>query len=174
MTEQAKPETVSPQNNPPIIIDSTPASEDHGIREAETLSFLKEMQENVGQMSELVKEEENVVKEFFNLLAQILKAFSKTLEISPSTLPAEYVGRINKACLNTAGELVLVYLNGQVEVLSLKEQENYETLNHIAGEIMMKLRVLIVSYKSDAERRVRFLMAITRELQKIAKVFTEQ
>jgi len=39
-------------------------------------------------------------------------------------------------------------------------------------EIMAKLESIIDSYKSEAEKRVKFLMPITPELQKVAKVFS--
>jgi len=69
---------------------------------------------------------------------------------------------------------VLVYRNGQVEILNLPDKENHELLVEITGEIMAKLKTIIDSYKSETEKRVKFLMPITRELQKVAKVFSEE
>jgi|GEM_PF-596099 len=162
------------ESEPKAIIDASPTVENKKITEEESLGFLKEMQENVGQMSELAKEEENLVKEFFNFLFKIMTPFSKTLEISIGSLPEAYDGRISRAYLYFTGQLVLVYTNGEVEILNLSDQENHEVLIEISGEIMMKLKTIITLYKSKAEKRVKFLMTVTKELQKVAKVFSEE
>jgi hypothetical protein len=107
-------------------------------------------------------------------LIKILKPFGKTLEISASSLPEQYDGRISKAYLYLTGQLVLVYKNGEVEVLNLADQENHEVLIEITGEIMMKLKSVISSHRSKTEKRVKFLMAVTKELQKVAEVFSGQ
>ncbi len=177
MTEQPTPSNPNAQTQttpPPAVINSTPQPTDQKIGEEQTISLLKEMQENSGQISELVTEEENLVKEFFNFLIKILKPFGKTLEISTSSLPEQYDGRINKAYLYLTGQLVLVYKNGEVEVLNLADQENHEVLIETTGEIMMKLKSVISSHRSKTEKRVKFLMAVTKELQKVAEVFSGQ
>jgi hypothetical protein len=143
------------------------------MTEEQTTEALKEIQENAGQISELTSEEETLVREFFNFLVKILKPFGKTLEISASSLPDSYNGRISKAYLYLSGQLVLVFTNGEVEILNLADQENHQVLVQIAGEIMMKLKTIIASYKSKTEKRVRFLMQITKGLQKVAEVFSE-
>lgn len=139
----------------------------------EALEFLKEMHENAGQMSEIVKEEETLVIEFFGSLLKILKPFGRTLDIAVSSLPKGYGERVSKAYLYLSGQLVLVYKNGEVEILNLSDTENREILIEIMGEIMLKLKSMIDSYKSKAEKRVNFLMSITKELQKVAKAFAE-
>jgi len=177
MTEQTTPSTTKIQtqeSTQPALTNSTPTSENKKINEEQTLSFLKEMQENAGQISELAAEEENLVKEFFNSVLKILKPFGKTLEISVSSLPQSYDGRINKAYLYLTGQLVLVYKNGEVEVLNLADQENHQILIEITGEIMMKLKIIFTSHRSNTEKRVKFLMSITKELQKVAEVFSGQ
>lgn len=89
------------------------------------------MQEKAGQMSETEMEEDNLVNEFFNSLLKILKPFSKTLEISVASLPESYSEQICKAHLYLTGQLVLVYRNGQVEILNLADKENHELLVQI-------------------------------------------
>ena len=134
---------------------------------------MKEIQENAGQISELTSEEETLVREFFNFLVKILKPFGRTLEISASSLPESYNKRISKAYLYLNGQLVLVFANGEVEILNLADQENHQVLVEIAGEIMTKLKAIIASYKSKTEKRVKFLMQMTKGLQKVAEVFSE-
>jgi len=155
-----------------VAVEATPAKEK--VEKEESVEFLKEMQEKAGQISESEMEEENLVNEFFSSLLKILKPFGKTLEISVSSLPEGYSEQLSKAHLYLTGQLVLVYKNGQVEILNLADKENHELLVEITGEIMAKLKSIIDSYKSKTEKRVKFLMPITRELQKVAKVFAEE
>jgi hypothetical protein len=155
------------------VVDAKQKQEDKRVGDEDSVELLRNIQENVGQMSELAKEEDSLVKEFFNLLLRIMKPFSKTLDISTSSLPENYHGRADKAYLHFSGQLVLVYKNGEVEILNLAEQENHSILIGITGEIMTKLKVMIDSCRSKTETRVKFLMSITKELQKVAKVFSE-
>jgi len=144
------------------------------MTEEQTIEALKEIQENAGQISELSSEEETLVREFFNFLVRILKPFGRTLEISAVSLPDGYSGRTNKAYLYLTGQLVLVFTNGEVEILNLVEQENHQILIDITGEIMAKLKIMIMSSKSKTEKRVKFLMQMTKGLQKVADVFVEE
>jgi len=54
------------------------------------------------------------------------------------------------------------------------EQENHQILIDITGEIMAKLKIMIMSSKSKTEKRVKFLMQMTKGLQKVADVFVEE
>jgi len=159
---------------PPTTPTAQPAPQPPKSGEDGTTESLKDMQENAGQISELAKEEENLVTEFFSFLFKILKPFGKTVEISPSSLPESYKGRVNKSYLYLTGQLVLVYTNGDVEILNLGDQENHDLLVEITSEIMTKLKTVINLSKSKTEKRVRFLVSITKELQKVAKVFSEE
>ena len=143
------------------------------MTEEQTIEALKEIQENAGQISELSSEEETLVREFFDFLVKILKPFGRTLEISAVSLPDGYSGRISKAYLYLTGQLVLVFTNGEVEILNLVEKENHQILIDITGEIMAKLKIMITSSKSKTEKRVKFLMQMTKGLQKVADVFVE-
>jgi hypothetical protein len=175
MTEnQVAPATTATQDaEPAIVIDATPAQEKQKNSKNE-VEFLNEIQENAGQISELAAEEDNLVNRFFSSLLKILKPFTRTLEISASALPQIYNGRVNKAYLYFTGQLVLVYTNGEAEVLNLTEQGNHDILVQITGEILLKLKTVISSYRARTEERVKFLMSITKELQKVAEVFAEK
>ncbi len=174
MTEQPpSPAPAAKETQPQAVISSTPASENPRLTEEQTTETLKEIQENAGQISELSSEEETLVREFFNFLVKILKPFGKTLEISVSSLPESYNGRISKAYLYLTGQLVLVFKNDEVEILNLADQENHQILVEITGEIMTKLKAIVTSYKSKTEKRVKFLMQMTKGLQKVAEVFSE-
>jgi len=172
---QQPPPPAAQETQPNITIDSKPATENQNKKttEEQATEALKEIQENVGQIAELTIEEDNLVKELFNFLLKILKPFAKTLEISPSSLPEDYSKRTNKAYLYIDGQLALVFNSGEAEILNLTEEENRQILVDISGEIMKKLTIIINEHKAKIEKRVKFLMQITKELQKVAEVFSE-
>jgi len=172
MTEESASPTTE-EVTPKIIVDATPPKESIKTSK-EAAEFLKDIQEKAGQISESEMEEDNLVNEFFNSLLKILKPFSKTLEIPVSSLPENYSERIIKAHLYLTGQLILVSRNEKVEIINLKNKENHKILVEITGEIMAKLKTIIDSYKSQTEKRVKFLMPITKELQKVAQVFSEE
>jgi hypothetical protein len=167
-------EPATQQSPPQVIIDATPKSEVQTKSEEQAIEFMKEMQENAGQISELAAEEENLVTQFFNSMLKIFKPFGKTVEITLSALPEKYHGQVSKAYLYVTGQLILVYANGEIEILNLAEKENHDILVEITSEIMMQLKSVISAYRLRTEKRVKFLMPITKELQKIAEVFSEK
>ncbi|MBS7632942.1 hypothetical protein KEJ15_04880 [Candidatus Bathyarchaeota archaeon] len=172
MTEQ--PPNPAPQNTqPPAVIDSTPAEETQNKKNEEATLSLREMMENAGQIAELMTEEENLVTEFFKATTKILKPFSKTIELNTSALPKKYEGKISKAHFYLTGQLVLVHNDGEVEILNLAEKENYDLLLEVTSEIMSKLKGIISLYRAKTESRVKFLLFITKELQKIAAIFSD-
>jgi hypothetical protein len=168
-------DTVPQQNQPPAIIDATPnAEEQHKASEDQTIEAMKEIQESAGQISELSAEEASLVTEFFASLLKILRPFCKTLEIPVSSLPEKYHGQMSKAFLYPTGQLILVHENGEAEILNLSEKENRDVLVSITHDIMAQLKSMINAYRTRTEQRVKFLMPITKELQKIAEVFSEK
>jgi len=155
-----------------IAIDALPDEKTKKTAREKAVEFLKEIQEGVGQISESEIEEGNLVNEFFNALLKILGPFSKTLQISVDSLPEFYTDLVDKAVLYCTGQLVLVYKDGRVEILSLVDKENHRLLVDIAGEIMSGMKLIIDSYRLETEKRVKFLMLLTKELQKVAKVLS--
>jgi len=140
----------------------------------EALKALRELQENAGQITEFEIEEKNLVNEFFSSLLKILETFGKNLELSVSSLPENYAGRTSKAYLYPVAQLVLVNRDSEVEIVDLAKKENRELLVEIIGEIMLKMKTAVEAYKAKTEERVNFLMPVTEELQKVAKVFSEE
>lgn len=162
-------EVVEPQ----AIVDASVVEEKKKSAGENALENLKMLQENFGQMLELSKEEANLIGEFFKALAVVLKPFCETLEISVSSLPRSYQARASKAFLDKNGRLIIVYKSGEVETLNLMEHKNHSIVIEVVDEVMAKLGALVNSQRSKIEKRVKILMPITKELQKVAKVFAE-
>lgn len=174
MTEQQpSPSPTSQEAKPVAVIESTPENENQKLTEEQTTEVLKEIQENAGQISELASEEDTLIEEFFSFLGRIMKNFAKTLEIPVSSLPDKYSRRAGKAYLYPNGQLVLIYVTGEVDTVNLAVKENRQVLIEIAGGIMTTLKTIINTHKSKTEKRVRFLMQISKGLQKVAEAFSE-
>jgi len=172
MTEE--PATSTDQESIPRITLNATSSQENGMTAKEQVEdFLRDVQEKAGQISEIEMEEENLVNEFFDSLLKILKPFSETLEISASSIPEKY-GEISNAHICLTGQLVMVYRDGKIRILDLSDRQNHELLVEITGEIMAQLKTIIDSYRLRIEKRIKFLLPITRELQKVAKVFSEK
>ncbi len=146
--------------------------EDYRLSMEKTLESLKELQENAGQISEFELEEKNLVNEFFSSLLKIMETFGKKIELSVSALPEDYGRHTSKAFLYPVAQLVLVHKDLEVEVIDLSTKESRDLLVELAGEIMLKLKKTIDAHRTKVEKRVSFFMAITEELQKIAKIFS--
>ncbi len=170
--EDVQTASQEPMNS--VAIDALPDKKTKKPANEKVMEFLREIQEAVGQIAESEIEEGNLVHEFFSAVLKTLGPFSKTLEISIDSLPEIYTDLVDKAVLYCTGQLVLVYKDGRVEILSLKDKENRRLLVDIAGDIMSGMKLKIDSYRSETEKRVRFLMLMTKELQKVAKVLSEE
>jgi len=160
------------ETNLPAVTEANSNAQKQVISKDEIVEFLREIQENAGQISELTMEENMLVKEFFEAMLKILTPFAKNVEISVSSLPEEIRGKVSQARLDSTGYLALMYDDGKLELLNLYEQENRDVLVEISGVLLMKLRDVVNSYRKRVEKRVKFLSSITGELQKVAKVFS--
>jgi len=173
MTEQKPSSESATEKQPAITIDSA-STENEKVNEEHITETLKAILENAGQISELTSEEENLVTDFFNSLSKILSPFGRTLEIPPNILPKSYRDHASMAYLYTSGQLAIVYTDGKAEILDLIEKRNRTVLTSIMGETISKLKDVIGLYKTVTESRVKFLLSITKELQKAAEVFAEE
>jgi hypothetical protein len=156
------------------VADATSKGEVEASTRQKAVEFLREIQENVGQISELDMEEKMLVGEFFASLLKILKRFGRNIQISALSLPSGYKKRVSHACLYPTGHLVLVYVNNKIELIDLKDPKNRIMLYEITGEVMMRLRDIINLHRSHVEKRVKFLTSITKELQQVANVFSSE
>jgi len=165
---------ITHETAPEVTLNSEELDEKKETSKKESVEFLRQIQEKAGQISENELEEESLVNEFFSSLIKILRPFTKTLEIAVSSLPGNYRKQTNKAHLHIGGQLVLVQQNNEVEIVNLVDKENRELLVEITGDILAKLKTLIDLHKAETEKRVNFLMSVTQELQKVARVFSQE
>lgn len=133
----------------------------------ELAAALKSMAEDVGQISELASEEKLLVTEFFTSLLKLMQPLTTAMPVSPAALPAE-AGNVVKAYIDPTGHLALLHEDGHMELKNLAEERNRDLMIMVIKDVMPKFKSLTSIQKSKIEKRIRFLSAVTNEIQKIS------
>jgi hypothetical protein len=129
---------------------------------------LKSLQDDIGQISELTSEEELLTAEFFVSLLRLMRPLTPSIQVSTSIL-SEEMGTVVQASLDETGQLTLLYEDGRMELKNLSEQRYRDLLITVIEDVMPKFKQLTGAQKRKVESRIKFLSAITKEMQKISK-----
>jgi len=132
---------------------------------------LKSMADDVGQISELADEEKLLVMEFFKSLFKLMQPLTPSMPVSTSALPVE-VGNVSQAHIDPTGHLALVYEDGHLELKDLNEEHNRDLMILVVQDVMPKFKNLTSAQKRKIESRIRFLSAVTKEVQKISGILS--
>lgn len=133
----------------------------------ELAAALKNMADDVGQISELVSEEKLLVTEFFKSLLKLMQPLATAMPVSTTALPAE-VGNVVKAYLDPTGHLALLHEDGHMELKNMNEERNRDLMILVIKDVMPKFKSLTSLQKRKIEKRIKFLSAVTNEIQKIS------
>jgi len=152
------------------IIVEDKAKEAEGSLE-ELIESLKTVQDDIGQICELVSEEKNFVAAYLESLLKIMRPLKVTISVSPSAL-SEDVGKVAQASVDSTGNLIILYRDGRMELKDLGEEANRDLLILVIRDTMPKLKQFTTAYRQRIENRIKFLSAVTKELQKISKAFS--
>ena len=136
----------------------------------EVVESLKNLREDVGQISELSSEEGNLVRTFSLAFLKLMEPLAKNLSVDIEVLPRR-LGRIERANIVPNGQLVLLHQNGRMESVDLTEMENRDLLVTVVSDVLPKFKALVSERRKKIEKRITFLSEITRELQNIANSF---
>jgi ferric iron reductase protein FhuF len=132
---------------------------------------LKSMADDVGQISELAAEEKLLVAEFFKSLFKLMQPLTPAMLVSTSALPVE-LGKVMQAHIDPTGHLALVYEDEHLELKDLKEESNRDLMILVVRDVIPKFRNLTSMQKRKIENRIKFLSAVTKEMQKISGIFS--
>lgn len=132
---------------------------------------LRSMADDVGQISELAAEEKLLVTEFFKSLLKLMQPLTPSMSVSTSALPVE-VGNVSQAHVDPTGHLALVYEDGHLELKDLTEEHNRDLMILVIQDVMPKFKNLTSAQKRKIENRIRFLSAVTKEVQKISGILS--
>jgi hypothetical protein len=162
--------TTSPLHSKEVLMseETQKAKEDTSEN---TLKLLDGIREETGQISELMTEENMLVKEFHAALLRIMRPLTENLPVSTSVFPQEW-GKISQATLDYNGQLLVLFSDGKMKSIDLKEQRHRELLLKVTYNLMPTLKRLITSHREKIETRVKLMSSITKELQKTAEAFS--
>lgn len=132
---------------------------------------LKSMADDVGQISELAAEEKLLVREFFKSLLKLMQPLTPAMPVSTSALPVE-LGNVLQAHIDPTGHLALVYEDKHLELKDLKEECNRDLMILVVQDVIPKFKNLTSMQKRKIENRIKFLSAVTKEVQKISGIFS--
>ncbi len=129
---------------------------------------LKSLADDIGQISELASEEKLLVTEFFASLFKLMKPLTTAVPVSTQALPAE-VGNIAQAYVDPTGHIALLHEDGQMELKNLAEERHRDIMILVIQDIMPKFKNLTSAQKNKIENRIRFLSAVTKEIQSVSE-----
>lgn len=133
----------------------------------ELADSLKSLADDIGQISELASEEKLLVTEFFTSLLKLMQPLTPAISVSTSALPAE-VGNVVQAHVDPTGHLALLHEDGHMELKNLVEEQNRDLMILVIQDVMPKFKNLTGTQKHKIENRIKFLSAVTKEIQKIS------
>lgn len=137
----------------------------------ELVESLKSVADDIGQISELSGEEKLLVAQFFTSLLKLMRPLAPTIPVSISALPAE-AGLAAQAYIDPTGHLALMHRDGHMELKNLGDERNRELMIAVVKDVMPKFKSLTSAQKRKVENRIRFLSAVTKEVQKISDVLS--
>jgi hypothetical protein len=149
------------------IITAPKPSDEYEMPIQELAAALKNMADDVGQISELVSEEKLLVTEFFKSLLKLMQPLATAMPVSTTALPAE-VGNVVKAYFDPTGHLALLHEDGHMELKNMTEERNRDLMILVIKDVMPKFKSLTSLQKRKIEKRIKFLSAVTNEIQKIS------
>ncbi len=128
---------------------------------------LKAVADDVGQISELTSEEKLLIAEFFKAFLKFMTPLTPGIGISKSALPTE-AGNIQSAHIDPTGHLALIFEDGHLELKDLTEEKHRDLLIAVVQDAIPKFKQLTSQQKRKVENRIKFLSAITKDMQKIS------
>jgi hypothetical protein len=150
-----------------ISANSTPEKKSQ-VSIQELVDSLKSIQDDIGQISELTSEEELLITEFFASLLRLMQPFTQSITVDPSVLPVK-MGTVIKSGLDASGQLTLLYEDGRMELKDLSDPKLRDLMIAVIEDVIPKFKQFPAAHKSRIETRIKFLSAITREMQRISE-----
>jgi hypothetical protein len=160
-------ENSAEQRTTNVIITEPKPNNEYEMSIQELAAALKSMADDVGQISELASEEKLLVTEFFTSLLKLMQPLTTSMPVSTTALPAKE-GNIVKAYIDPTGHLALLHEDGHMELKNLADEQNRDLLIMVIKDVMPKFKSLTSLQKRKIEERIKFLSAVTNEIQKIS------
>lgn len=153
------------------IMDPQPSSAKKPVAAEELIDSLRNIQDDIGQISELTSEEKILVAQFFSSFLNLMEPLASSIPVAVSSLPPGY-SHASQSYVDPTGHLALIYSDGHMELKSLEDENNRELMAAVIEDVMPKFKNLTANQKRKIENRIKFLSAVTKEVQKISETFT--
>jgi hypothetical protein len=163
---EASLEIPVPAVQQPVTNATMPTSPDAVIE------TLRQLREDVGQISELSSEEGSIVAAFSLAFLKLMEPLTKALPVDAGILPPE-LGALEKANVLPKGDLVVLHRDGRMESIDLSNAENRDLLIIVVSDSIPRFNQLIAQRRGKIETRINFLSSVTKELQSIADSLVE-
>jgi hypothetical protein len=124
---EASLEIPVPAVQQPVTNATMPTSPDAVIE------TLRQLREDVGQISELSSEEGSIVAAFSLAFLKLMEPLTKALPVDAGILPPE-LGALEKANVLPKGDLVVLHRDGRMESIDLSNAENRDKLSFERNE----------------------------------------
>ena len=152
------------QTNTPTT-ETPPKAKQASVQEL--VESLKGVADDVGQISELTSEEKSLVAEFLKALLNFMNPLSQGISINPAIIHSDN-GIVQNAHIDPTGHLALLFEDGHSELKDLSEEKNRDLLITVVQDVIPKFKQLTNQQKRKVENRIKFLSAITKDMQKIS------
>ena len=151
----------------PVISASQPVQPEKKkqVSIQELVDSLKSTSDDIGQISELSSEERILVNQFFISLLKLMQPLATAINVSQTSLPAQ-LGEVGQAYIDPTGHLVLLFVDGHVELKNLIDEKNRDLMTAVIGDIMPKFKALTSNQKRKLENRIQLISSVTKEIQK--------
>jgi hypothetical protein len=96
-----------------------------------------------------------------------MNPLSQGLSINPAIIHSDN-GVVQNAHIDPTGHLALLFEDGHLELKDLSEERNRDLLITVVQDAIPKFKQLTNQQKRKVESRIKFLSAITKDMQKIS------
>jgi hypothetical protein len=137
----------------------------------EIVESLKNIAEDIGQLTELNSEEKILVTQFFSSLFKLMQPLAPSIVVDQLTLPAR-LGNVVQAHIDPTGHLILQFDDNHIELKDLSESKNRDLMITVVEDVMPKFKSLTNAQKIKLEDRIKLLSEVTREIQKSSEALS--
>ena len=151
-----------PQPREPVISESV----------AVILESLRKLRDDSIQVNELRDEEDRIVGALLEAFLEVMSSIPGGVPVNPELLPGE-AGDIDRLSVSSSGELLILYLNGEMDAVELSDHENRDLLVDVINDVSPKVRHQIIEMKGRLEKRIVYLSTVSKELRGMAASIAE-
>ncbi len=131
------------------------------------LESLRKLRDDTIHVNELRDEEDRIVEALLEAFLEVMSSIPEGLPVNPGLLPGE-ASDVDRLSVSSSGELLILYLNGEMDAVELNNPENRDLLVEVINDVFPKVRNQIVEMRGRLEKRIVYLSTVTEELRSMA------